>query len=107
MERKATEAERESIKYKQVEYMQQHLGEVFEGKVNGFSDRGIFVELTTTMCEGMVAFDSMSKKYTFDESRLFIKGSRSNHIYKMGDTIQVKVIATNLQKRQIDLELEE
>lgn len=106
-ERKATDAERQSIKYKQVEYMEKHVGEVFEGKVNGFSERGFFVELTTTMCEGMVAYDSMSEKFNLDESRLFIKGQRNDKVYKMGDTIQVKLIGTNLQKRQIDLELEE
>ena len=106
-ERKATDAERQSIKYKQVEYMQQHVGEVLEGKINGFSDRGFFVELTATMCEGMVAFETMPEKFTLDESRLFVKGGKTNRIYKMGDTIQVMVVATNLQKRQIDLELEE
>lgn len=106
-ERKATDAERQSIKYKQVEYMEKHVGETFEGVVNGFSDRGIFVELKSTMCEGMVAYDTMYDKFILDESRLFIKGRETGYIYKMGDSIQVRVIATNLQKRQIDLELEE
>ncbi|MEO0341343.1 MAG: ribonuclease R, partial [Bacteroidota bacterium] len=58
-ERKAIEAERESIKYKQVEYLEKHVGEAFDGLISGFSDRGIFVELVANHCEGMVAFDSL------------------------------------------------
>jgi ribonuclease R len=106
-ERKAAEAERQSVKYKQVEYMEQHVGQVFEGVINGFIERGIFVELKTTMCEGMVSFDTMLDRFTLDESRLSIKGHHTGYVYKMGDTIKVKVAGTNLQKRQIDLVLEE
>jgi ribonuclease R len=105
-ERKATDAERQSIKYKQVEYMQSHIGQSFDGIINGFSDRGMFVEMTETLCEGMVMFDSMYDKFTLEEGRLSIKGTRTGDSYKMGDAIRVKVTSTNLQKRQIDLELE-
>jgi ribonuclease R len=105
-ERKATDAERQSIKYKQVEYMQSHIGQSFDGIINGFSDRGMFVEMTETLCEGMVMFDSMYDKFTLEEGRLSIKGTKTGDSYKMGDAIRVKVTSTNLQKRQIDLELE-
>lgn len=106
-ERKATDAERQSVKYKQVEFMQQHVGEVFDGVINGFSERGMFIEMKATLCEGMIAYDTMSDNFLLDESRLFIKGKGTGQIYKMGDTIPVKVMTTNLQKRQIDLILDE
>lgn len=105
-ERKATDAERQSIKYKQVEYMQSHIGQSFAGIINGFSDRGMFVEMTETLCEGMITFDSMYDNFTLEEGRLSIKGNKTGDTYKMGDAIRVKVTNTNLQKRQIDLELE-
>ncbi len=106
-ERKAADAERQSVKYKQVEYMQQHIGQVFDGVVNGFSERGVFIEMTENMCEGMITFDSMFDKFTIDENRLSIKGRDTGFIYKMGDPVKVKVINTNLQKRQVTLELED
>ena len=106
-ERKATDSERQSVKYKQVEYMQKHIGHVFEGVVNGFNERGMYIEMKSTLCEGMILFDTMFDSFQLDDSRLFVKGRETDFVYKMGDSIKVKVVNTNLQKRQIDLELEE
>ncbi|GAB5552334.1 MAG: ribonuclease R [Saprospiraceae bacterium] len=102
-ERKAIEAERESIKYKQVEFIEKHVGETFDGIISGFSDRGIFVELLGNHCEGMVAFDSMNEAFELADSRLFIRGKRTQLIYKMGDALRVKILAADLVRRRIDM----
>lgn len=105
MERKAMEAERESIKYKQVEYMQKHVGEVFDGFISGIIERGIFIELADNKCEGMVGFDTMDEPFDVGEGRLRAKGLRSGRIIKMGDAVKVRILETNLAKRQIEMEM--
>jgi|GEM_PF-5850138 len=62
-ERKATEAERNSIKYKQVEFIEKHIGETFEGQISGMIDRGFFVELVANQCEGMIGFDTLNEPF--------------------------------------------
>ncbi len=106
-ERKALDAERESIKYKQVEYISKHIGEVFEGRINGFHEKGVFVELIDSSCEGMVSFGSMDEYYTVDEGRLSARAMRSGHQLKMGDRIAVRVVDADLSRRQIEMELAE
>jgi ribonuclease R len=103
MERKAMEAERESIKYKQVEFLESHVGEVFEGMVTGMMDRGLFVELLTTHCEGFLSFNRFSEPYEMDPSRLFARGIYTGQTIKMGGKLKVRLIDTNLQKRQVEL----
>lgn len=105
-ERKAMSAERESIKYKQVEFMQKHVGEVFEGYISGMIDRGVFVELKDSKCEGLVGFETMRESFDVEEGRLRAKGSKSGRMLKMGGLVKVRILATNLTKRQIDMELE-
>jgi ribonuclease R len=105
MERKAMEAERESIKYKQVEFMQKHVGEVFDGLVSGIIERGIFIELLESKCEGMVGFDTLDEPFDVGEGRLRAKGMRSGRVIKMGDPVKVRIVETNLQRRQIEMEL--
>lgn len=105
MERKAMEAERESIKYKQVEFMQKHVGEVFDGLVSGIIERGIFIELLESKCEGMVGFDTLDEPFDVGEGRLRAKGLRSGRLIKMGDPVKVRILETNLQRRQIEMEL--
>ncbi|MFT6359591.1 MAG: ribonuclease R [Saprospiraceae bacterium] len=107
MERKAMTAERESIKYKQVEFMENHIGEEFDGRISGIIDRGIFVELVDSKCEGMVGFDTMSESYDVSEGRLQATGKRTGDILKMGDTIRVKVLDADLEKRRIEMALVE
>lgn len=104
-ERKAMEAERESVKYKQAEYMEKHLGQEFDGVISGMSERGIFVTLTETLCEGMVSFDSMGEPFRELNSKLRVKGMYSGRELKTGDAIRVKVVRTDLSRRVIDMEL--
>lgn len=102
-ERKAVEAERESIKYKQVEFIEKHVGEEFDGVVSGFSDRGLFVELAGNHCEGMVNFNTMEEAFEIDDSRLYILGKRSGVRIKMGDAVRVKILDADLTRRRIDM----
>jgi ribonuclease R len=104
-ERKATDAERQSVKYKQVEYMTSRIGSTFKGIVSGFMDKGFFVELVDNFCEGMVSFGDLSESFLLDESRLFAVGRVSNQKIKMGDILTVKIVSANLAKRTIDMEL--
>lgn len=106
-ERKAMEAERESIKYKQVEYMEKHIGEIFEGRISGIIDRGLFVELIETKCEGMIGFDTMDEPFDIDDSRLRAKGLRTKKVIKMGDLIKVLITGADISRRQIEMELVE
>ncbi len=105
MERKAMEAERESIKYKQVEYIEKNIGEEFEGIISGIIDRGIFVELKESKCEGMIGFETMDEGFEVAEGRLKAVGKRSGKVFKMGDTIKVIIKEADLQRRRIDMEL--
>jgi ribonuclease R len=105
-ERKAMSAERESIKYKQVEFMEKHVGEVFDGYISGMIDRGVFVELKDSKCEGMVGFETMRESFDVEEGRLRAKGNQSGRVLKMGELVKVRIRATDLAKRQIDMELE-
>lgn len=107
MERKASDAERESIKYKQVEFIEKHLGESFEGTISGIIDRGIFVELKQSRCEGMISFDTLDEAFEVKEGRLKAVGLKTGKTYKMGDTIQVVVTNADLQRRQIDMRIDE
>ena len=104
-ERKAVTAERESIKYKQVEFMAEHIGEDFDGIISGMIERGVFVELKDNKCEGFIGFHKFPESYRLDESRLFAVGNQSNHKLKMGDTIRVKITAADLEERKIDMDL--
>ncbi len=104
-ERKAMEAERESVRYKQTEYMEKHLGQEFDGIISGMSERGIFVTLPDTLCEGMVSFDSMGEPFRTLNSKLRVKGAYSGRQLKTGDVVRVRVIRTDLSRRVIDMEL--
>ena len=104
-ERKAMDAERESVKYKQVEFIEQFIGSEFEGIVSGMIDRGIFVELKANKCEGMISFDRMSEPYHIEDSKLKARGLVTGHVIKMGDSIQVRILSTDLSKRQIEMEI--
>jgi ribonuclease R len=105
-ERAAMDAERAANKYKQVEYMQDFLGEEFEGVISGVSAFGFWVETIEHKCEGMVGIASLSD---YDEFRLVdtdysLVGMRSGRKFRMGDKVTIKVIAANLEKRQLDYE---
>ena len=110
MEKRAAEAERASIKYKQVEYMSilAKDGDVFEGMISGVTDFGVFVEIISTKCEGMVRLSEFDDDhYVFDPENYCIVGRGKKKRYTLGDHIMVKIKRTDLEKRTIDLELAE
>ena len=107
MERKAMDAERESIKYKQVEFIEKHVGETFEGVISGIIDRGLFVELKHSKCEGMVSFDTIPESFDIAEGRLKATGNRTGQVFKMGDSIKVVIQSADMERRQIDMTLAE
>ena len=105
-ERSAMDAERAANKYKQVEYLQDHLGEEFEGVVSGVAGFGFWVETIAHKCEGLITVTSL---LDFDDFRLIegdyaLVGRRSGRKFGMGDKVWIKVIAANLTKRQLDFE---
>ena len=103
MEQLAANAERASIKYKQVEFLADHLGEVFDGVISGVTEWGIYVELNNTKCEGMVPIrDLTDDYYEFDEKNYCIVGRHTNTRYKLGDNITIQVARANLERKQID-----
>jgi ribonuclease R len=104
-ERKAIVAERESIKFKQVEYIIGHIGEEFEGIISGIIERGIFVMLNESRIEGLVGFDSMDEFFTVDQAKMKITGKDSGTVMKMGDKVNVKIMDADLDKRQVEMEL--
>jgi ribonuclease R len=107
-ERAAIEAERDSIKLKQVEYLSQHLGEDFDGVISGVMDKGIFVDLKDIHCEGMIRVSDLSDDYyEYDEKRHCLIGRNHGKKYQLGKEIRVKVVRTDVKARQIDLKLVE
>lgn len=103
-ERKAMEAERASNKYKQVEFMQQYLGEEFEGIISGVAAFGFFVETVLHKCEGMVTVRDLNEydDFRLDETDYALVGLRTKKKFRMGDAVTIKVVAANLGKRQLD-----
>ena len=105
-ERAAMECERAGNKYKQVEFLSEFLGETFDGVVSGVASFGVFVETVLHKCEGLVSIVSLSDYDDFRhvESEYSLVGRRSGRAFKMGDKIKIKVVAANLDKRQLDFE---
>lgn len=106
MEQLAANAERASIKYKQVEYMADHMGEIYEGVISGVTEWGLFVEISDNKCEGLVPVrDLADDYYDFDESNYCLVGRRRGVRYRLGDPIRVKVARAALEKKQLDFVL--
>lgn len=106
MEQLAANAERASIKYKQVEFMAAHIGQVFDGVISGVTEWGIYIELIANKCEGMVPIRALDDDYyTFDEKNYCLIGRRFRRKYQLGDALTVKVARANLDKKQLDFEL--
>ena len=103
-ERKAMEAERASNKYKQVEFMQDYLGEEFDGIISGVASFGFFVETVLHKCEGMVTVRDLSEfdEFKLDDADYALVGLRTGKKFRMGDAVRIKVVAANLEKRQLD-----
>lgn len=107
MERRAEEAERETVKLKKVEYMQQHLGEIFEGVISSITKWGMYVELPNTV-EGLVHVANMrDDHYEYDENRYELIGTHTNKVYKLGQRIRIRVTGADRLLRTIDFEIAE
>ena len=105
-EQVAASAERASIKYKQVEFMSDKKGQVFDGVISGVTEWGLYVEITSNKCEGMVPLRDMDDDfYTYDEKNYCIIGRQSRKKYQLGDEVQIMVQRANLEKKQLDFVL--
>ena len=105
-EQLAEQAERASIKYKQVEYMADRMGQVFDAVISGVTEWGIYAEIIENKCEGMIPIRSLGGDYfEFDEKNYCLIGQRTRKRYRLGDHIKVKVARCNLEKKQMDYEL--
>lgn len=102
-EKAATEAERESVKLKQVEYIRRHVGDQFEGVISGVTKFGVFVELSEVLVEGMVHVRDLDDDYyEYDERTYRLVGRYTGKVYKLGDPVEVIVAAANVEKREVD-----
>lgn len=103
MEQLAANAERSSIKYKQVEYMADHLGEEYEGMISGVTEWGLYVELDDNKCEGLVPMRELADDfYDFDEKNYCLRGRRRGIVFRLGDKVRIRVARADLDKRQLD-----
>lgn len=103
MEQLAANAERASIKYKQVEFMSDKIGMVYDGVISGVTEWGLYVELNENKCEGLVPMRDLDDDfYEFDDKNYCLIGKRHKHIYRLGDPISVKIAHANLQRKQLD-----
>jgi ribonuclease R len=106
MERVATEAERASVKYKQVEYMSDKMGKEFDGVISGVTEWGLYVEIIENQCEGMIHIRELGDDfYEFDEDNYCIRGRSTGMEYMLGDRVKVEVVKADLQKKQLDYRL--
>ena len=102
----ASKAERDSIKYMQVKYMQDHKDEIFDGVITGVTEWGIYVEITKNKCEGMVRIrDIKSDYYIFDEEQYAVVGQSTKQMYQLGDNVKVSVKNTDLERKHLDFNL--
>ena len=102
------EAEWASIKLKQVEFLSDKIGRIFDGVISGVAEWGIFVEIVENKCEGMVSMRELSDDfYEYDEDNYRIAGKRTGRIFQLGDEVKVEIARVNLPKRQLDLILAE
>ncbi|MDR2929089.1 MAG: ribonuclease R [Cytophagaceae bacterium] len=103
MEQRAADAERASIKYKQVEFLKDRVGHSFDGVISGVTEWGLYVELDENKCEGMIPIRDLNYDiYQFDEDNYMLVGRRTGQEYRLGDPIKIKIARANLEKRQLD-----
>lgn len=108
MEQTAASAERASIKYKQVEFMGERIGNVYEGVISGVTEWGLYVEINENKCEGMVSMRDLGNDYyEFDEKNYCLIGRRHHQKFSLGDPVKIKVARANLEKKQLDFVLAE
>ena len=105
-EQLATEAERASIKYKLVEFMQDKVGQEFDGYVSGLTEWGIYVEIDPTRVEGMISLRDVKEDYLeFDEEKYETRGKTGGHVFRLGDKVRIRVLRANLEQKILDYEL--
>lgn len=105
-EKLAAEAERASIKYKQVQFLQDKIGQIFPALISGVTEFGFFAELEGNKCEGMVHIRNLrDDRYYFEQESYSLRGSRTGNVYMLGDTVYVRIKSADLIKKQIDFEL--
>lgn len=108
MEQVAANAERASIKYKQVEFLSDKLGMVFDGVISGVTEWGLYVELNENKCEGLVPIRDLGDDfYDFDEKNYCLEGRHKRRIFRLGDSITIKIAQANLERKQLDFALVE
>lgn len=108
MEQRAAEAERASIKYKQVEFLKDKIGQEFDGVISGVTEWGLYVEIIENKCEGMIPIRDLDDDYyRFDEEEYCLIGRKYNHRYQLGDTIRITIASANLERKQLDFTLAE
>lgn len=108
MEQTVASAERASVKYKQVEFMGERIGEVYDGVISGVTEWGLYVEINENKCEGMIAMRDLGNDfYEFDEKNYCLIGRRHHQKFSLGDPIKIKVARANLAKKQLDFVLAE
>ena len=106
MEQVAANAERASVKYKQVEFMSDKLGQIFDGVISGVTEWGLYVELNENKCEGLVPMRDLDDDYyEFDEKNYCLIGRRNKHQYRLGDPVTIRVAQANLERKQLDFQL--
>ncbi len=105
-EQVAEQAERSSIKYKQVEYMADRMGQVYDAVISGVSEWGIYAEIVENKCEGMIPIRTLGDDYyVFDEKNYCMTGQRTGRRFRLGDKLKIRVARCNLEKKQMDYEL--
>lgn len=105
-EQLAADAERASIKYKQVEYMKDHVGQEFDAVISGVTEWGLYAEIIENKCEGMIPIRDLEDDfYRFDEDNFCIVGERSKKKFQLGDAITIRIAKANLEKKQLDFTL--
>ena len=108
MELVAQNAERDSIKYKMVEFMGEHIGECYNAHISGIQSFGIYAEIDENHCEGMIPMRDLDDDYyDFDEKNYCLVGRRRHHVYQLGDPIRIKVAKANLERKQLDFTLDD
>jgi len=106
MERRASDAERESIKFMQVKFMENHVGEIFKGVISGVTEWGIYVEIPENGSEGLIRLrDLTDDSYFYDLGSYSIQGTRNGKVYRLGDEVKIKVLKANIIAKQLDFKL--
>ena len=106
MEQLAAQAERASIKYKQIEFMTDKIGKVYDGVISGISTWGIYVEIKENKCEGMIYIHNLEDNiYVYNEKNYCIVGRRTKKKYQIGDNVRIKVVRADLVKKYLDFSM--